>query len=102
MKHIIWSIVTLSSILLINWGLTTKLNADFMEYAFLTGVGITALTWFFNSSGGMTSNTIRMETQAKTGIKIEEEKQRFSPKTAFFTSLIYTLVAGIVTIFYYF
>jgi hypothetical protein len=102
MKHIIWSVITLIIIFVINFGLTSWLHAEFMEYAFLTGIVITAILWFFNSSGGATSNALRLETQARTGIKMEAEKAKFKPRAAFFTALGYTILMGIVTILYYF
>lgn len=101
MKNIAWSIVTFCTILLINWGLVALFEAEFIEYAFLAGLGTTAIIWFLSSSGGIGSNTVRMKTQAQTGIKIDEEKQTFNPTIVFYTAAIYTIIAAILTFFYY-
>lgn len=100
-KNVIWSVVTVCIILLINWGIAFFLNAEFIEYSFLTGIGIVALVKFFNSSGGIGSNSVRLETQAQTGIKINEKKKEFNPSAVFFTAVTYTIIALIITVFYY-
>ncbi|MDL4842335.1 hypothetical protein [Aquibacillus rhizosphaerae] len=101
MKNVIWSLVTVVSILCVNWGLTFLLEAAFIEYAFFTGLIIATVIRFFNSSGGIGSSTVRMNTQAQTGIKIDEEKKEFNPTVVFYTAVIYTILAAIVTFFYY-
>jgi hypothetical protein len=101
MKKIIWSIITISTIIFINWRLTILLNAAFMDYAFITGIGAVTIIWFFNSTGGTTSNSIRLQTQSQTGIKVDEEKKAFNPSVVFFSSVIYTAIALIATVFYY-
>ncbi|KAA0547201.1 hypothetical protein FZW96_12625 [Bacillus sp. BGMRC 2118] len=101
MKHVFFSFLTASSILLINWGVVTVLDAAFIEYAFLTGVISTAIVRFFSSTGGFSSNSARVSIQAQTGIKIDEEEQRFNPTVVFYTALSYTIIALITTAVYY-
>ncbi|MRH43130.1 hypothetical protein GH741_10605 [Aquibacillus halophilus] len=101
LKNIVWSIITFFTILIINWGVAFSLNAEFIEYSFLTGLGVVVIVWFFNSTGGIGSNSVRVKTQAQTGIKVDEEKKSFNPTVAFYTAAVYTLISLILTIFYF-
>jgi hypothetical protein len=50
--------------------------------------------------GGFTANLTRLSIQSHTGIKIDKEKQSFTPSTAFYTAVIYTVISLIVTAIY--
>ncbi|WP_164669615.1 hypothetical protein [Virgibacillus doumboii] len=101
MKNVIWSVVTICFILLINWGVAALFNVEFIDFAFISGLGVAVIIWFFTSSGGFISNSIRMQTQAQTGIKMEEEKRSFNPSVTFYTAVVYTIIAAVVTFIYY-
>ncbi|WP_163102788.1 hypothetical protein [Peribacillus alkalitolerans] len=100
MKKFIVCIVTLIIIVLINY-LATFVGLKFIDSSFITGLITTVIIHFFSSSGGFTSNQIRLQVQAQTGIKIDEEKSTFNPSFAFYTAIIYTIVSLIATFFYY-
>ncbi|WP_406944099.1 hypothetical protein ACJA3J_11930 [Halobacillus sp. SY10] len=100
-KNIIWAIVTVFVMVLINYGVASFFSGEFIEYSFLLGVVVMTIVWFFNSKGGFASNTVRLGVQARTGLKIEEEKQKFNPTVVFYTAVVYTMVALIITIIYY-
>lgn len=101
LKNVIWATVTVLIILLINWGVVEFLDAAFIEYSFLVGLIVTAIIRFFSSSGGFTSNKVRVMVQAQTGMKVDEEERRFNPTVVFYTAAGYTIVALLVTLFYY-
>lgn len=100
-KHIIWSIVTVCVMLLLNWGVAVLFSGAFIDYSLFVGVVVVGIIRFMNSTGGIGSTSIRMNTQAQTGIKIDEEKQTFNPSVAFYTAIGYALVALVITAFYY-
>ncbi|WP_226582191.1 hypothetical protein [Halobacillus litoralis] len=101
MKNIFWSTGTVMIMLLINWGVAELLEGKFLEYSFLIGVMIIGLVQFFNSKGGYSSNRVRLRIQARTGMKMEEEKREFNPTVVFYTTIGYTVAALILTIIYY-
>lgn len=92
---------TLLVILLLNYIGAFIAKVHFMEAAFFVGLACSAGIKFFNSSGGMTTNAIRMQAQAQTGMKVEEEKNFFQPGMAFYAALAYTAIALIGTFVYY-
>ena len=49
----------------------------------------------------MGSDSVRLKTQAQTGIKIEAEKKEFNPTVAYYTAIIYTVIALILTLFHF-
>ncbi|MYL48343.1 hypothetical protein GLV98_02560 [Halobacillus litoralis] len=100
-KNILWAIVTVGVMVLINWGVASFFSGEFIEYSFLLGVVVMTIVWFFNSKGGYASNSVRLGIQARTGLKIEEEKQKFNPTVVFYTAIGYTTVALVITIIYY-
>lgn len=100
-KNLIWAIVTVGIMVLINWGVASFFSGEFIEYSFLIGIVFMTILWFFNSEGGFASNTVRLGIQARTGLKVEEEKQSFNPTVVFYTAIGYTIVALIITIIYY-
>ncbi|WP_232828036.1 hypothetical protein [Paraliobacillus sp. X-1268] len=100
-KHIIWSIVTVCVMLLLNWGVAVLFVGKFIDYSFLMGILFVGIVRFMNSTGGMGSTSVRMSTQAQTGIKIEKEKQTFNPTVPFYTAIVYTIVALVITVIYY-
>lgn len=101
MKNVVWSIITVCFILLINWGLVTVFNTEFIDFIFVAGMGVTVIIWFFNSSGGFSSNAVRMQAQGQSGIKVDKEKRSFNPTVAFYTSVAVTIIAAIITFIYY-
>jgi hypothetical protein len=101
MKNIIVSIVTLILMAAVNYVLTRIVDWNFIDLALFIGLASAIIIRFFTSTGGLSSNMVRMQTQAITGIKVEEEKQAFKPTYAYYTALVYTAVSFIGIIVYY-
>ncbi|UFT98354.1 hypothetical protein KO561_14245 [Radiobacillus kanasensis] len=102
MKKIIWPIITWVTLTLVTWLVAILLQGTFMEYFFLVAVVGVAMVAFFQSSGGVFTNSISAEIQGETGMKQQTEKIAFQPTIVFFASIIYFIVATLATIFYYF
>ena len=102
MKRFISIIVTLLVLFGINYAVAYFTNTKFIDYSFGVGLVFSIIIWFFTSRGGLTSRLtdgiVQMET---TNFKLKADTYKFSPNTAFLTSLAYTLVAIICTIYYY-
>ena len=71
---------------------------------FLVGLLGAVVIYFFSSSGGFSSNNLDMLAQATTGFKMEtsgKEEKKFYPSIAFYTSILYTVLAVIILIYTY-
>ncbi|WP_010649821.1 hypothetical protein [Oceanobacillus massiliensis] len=101
MGKVFWSAGTLIVIFVLNWAAVHLIGGSFIDYSFFIGLMVAVVIWFTNSSGGIVSSSIRMNVQAQTGIKIEEEKKNFNPTVTFVTAVIYTLISAIATFIYY-
>lgn len=101
MKRIITIIITLLVLIGLNYGLTYFTQTKFIDFAFFIGVLITVIIWFFTSKGGYTSRSLDVTLQGTTGFKANEQKYEFSPNAAFYTSLIYTIIALVAVIYHY-
>lgn len=92
MKSILICVVTAIGLITINY-LTMLLGFHFIDTAFFTGLFSTAIIYYFSSTGGFTSNQIRLHVQSQTGIKIDEEKRNFYPSLVFYTALSYAVIS---------
>ena len=111
MKKIFWGIFTIGIILLVNWGAATFFNSNFFEWSFLSGLAVTIIIRFFNSSGGfmsdltdsrlMSTNNDEQWAATEVWTKIDRQKRSFRKTTAFYVALCYTVVTGIITLIYY-
>ncbi|GAA0448566.1 MAG: hypothetical protein ACQEWU_13900 [Bacillota bacterium] len=101
MKNIGLIIITLCVIFGANWGIASMFDAEWIEFSFLIGLVFVVIIWFFTSSGGYTTNLVRMSVQSQTGMKMEEEKKQFTPSIVFYTAVGYLVISVIVTIYYY-
>lgn len=111
MKKIVWACLTLAVILVVNWGLATMFNNHFIDWSFLAGLGATIFIAFFHSSGGFTSDLADSRLQSgnndeywdakEVKTKIPRQKRNFTPTISFYISLGYTIIAGIVSFFYF-
>ena len=86
---------------IINFTLTTWLNASFFDYSVFVGFFATVAIYFFSSTGGYTSRNLDVHIQGSTGLRQEETQSKFNPSFVFFGSLAYFLLSLIVTIFIY-
>ncbi|MFD1357008.1 hypothetical protein ACFQ4X_03780 [Fictibacillus halophilus] len=101
MKNIIISIVTLILMAAVNYVLARIVGWNFIDLALFVGLASAIIIRFFTSTGGLSSNMVRIQTQAVTGIKVEEEKQTFKPTFAYYAALLYT-IASLIGIFIYY
>lgn len=111
MKKIIWAIISLVIILLLNWGTATLFNKDFIDWSFLTGLAVTIIIAFFNSSGGFMSDLADSRLQSANNdeywgatevwSKIDRQKRQFRPPISFYIALLYTIIAGILSLINY-
>lgn len=69
------------------------LDWKFIDITFFAGICITLIIGFFSSKGGFSSNRVRLQIQAQTGIKMEEEKFELNMNPIFIGSIIYTVVS---------
>ncbi|PLT27875.1 hypothetical protein [Peribacillus deserti] len=100
MKKVIVCISTLICIGLVNY-LGTFAGISFIDSSFFCGHLSTVIIHFFTSSGGFSSNQVRLQVQAQTGLKVEEERSSFTPSVAYYTAIAYTVVSLAAIIFYY-
>jgi hypothetical protein len=111
MKKIVWACLTLAIILFVNWGFATIFNNNFIDWSFLSGLAATIFIGFFHSSGGFTSDLADARLQSgnndehwgakEVKTKIARQKRSFTPTISFYVSLGYTIIAGIVSFFYF-
>ncbi|KZE69282.1 hypothetical protein AWM68_03165 [Fictibacillus phosphorivorans] len=101
MKNAIVSIVTLALMLVINYVAASMMNWSFIDLSLFVGLCVALGIRFFTSSGGLSSNAVRVQVQSMTGIKVEEEKETFKPTFAYYTAIVYTLISLISIIIYY-
>lgn len=101
MKNAIVSIVTLALMLVINYVAASMFNWSYIDLSLFVGLCFTLGIRFFTSSGGLSSNAVRVQVQSMTGIKVEEEKETFRPTFAYYTAIMYTLISLISIIIYY-
>ncbi|MED1865986.1 hypothetical protein P4V41_21275 [Fictibacillus nanhaiensis] len=101
MKHVVSCIVTVITILVFNYVVANLLGVAFIDTSLFIGLIFAFTIRFFTSKGGLSSNMVRMQAQAMTGIKIEEEKAAFKPSYAYYTAIIYTLVSLVSILVYY-
>lgn len=111
MKTFVWSVITFGLILFANWGIAKLFNNQFLDWSFLTGTAAVVLVKFFNSSGGMASGfaNARLQSgnedndlQVEVWTKIEKIERQFNATPSFYVAIGYTLIAGIITLIYYF
>ncbi|MDY0395506.1 hypothetical protein ACFSMW_18190 [Virgibacillus halophilus] len=101
MKRVITILITLIVLAGLSYGVTYFTHTKFIDFAFLIGIAVTVIIWFFTSKGGQTTRILDATIQESTGIKGDQEKHEFSPNVAFYTSLIYTIITLAAVIYHY-
>ncbi len=101
MKSIIVSLGTLILMMVVNYLAASFLKWSFIDFSLFVGLVFVLGIRFFTSSGGISSNMVRVQVQSMTGIKVEEEKETFKPTYAYYTAIVYTLISLISIIIYY-
>ncbi|MBY6036590.1 hypothetical protein KUV80_07995 [Fictibacillus nanhaiensis] len=101
MRNIMVCLVTCLFLVGVNYGLAMFFKWQFIDFSLFVGLSTTLIIRYFTSTGGMSSNMVRMQAQAITGMKIEETKSTFKPTYAYYTAMIYTIVSLIAVLVYY-
>lgn len=101
MKNVIVSVVTLTLMIVINYAAASLFRWSFIDLSLFVGLVFVLGIRFFTSSGGMSSNMVRVQVQSMTGIKVEEEKETFKPTYAYYTAILYTIISLFSIIIYY-
>ncbi|WP_022793526.1 hypothetical protein [Marinococcus halotolerans] len=65
MKKLLSGLITLIAILSINWLTSFLFSVAFIELSFLIELAAVILIGWFTSSGGFSSDAVRMQTQGK-------------------------------------
>ena len=101
MKKLITAIITLGVLFGATWLVSNFMHAKMIEYAFIVSLIVTFIIKFFTSSGGYTSNIVKISVQSQTGIKDESPVHMTGKSFSFKVSLIFTIISLVVTIIYY-
>ncbi|WP_391117158.1 hypothetical protein [Psychrobacillus sp. L3] len=100
-RRLITIFITLLVLLGLSFGITYFTHTKFFDYSFFIGIAVTVCIWFSTSKGGFGSRRLHMSIQGSTGIRMENEKFKFSPNIALYTSLAYTIIIIAATICHY-
>lgn len=102
MKKVGFSILFAIVIALVVWIASLILSFSFLEWSFFIGLGLSVLTYFFNSSGGLMSKGATFQA-SMTGFKIQnDDEMKANVGTIFYGSLIFTVTSFIVMVMTYF
>ncbi|KEK21678.1 hypothetical protein [Bacillus gaemokensis] len=93
MKKVLGVLATLIIEGVIVYKLAEFIGWNFIDITFFIGICFTLITGFFSSKGGFSSNSVRLQLQAQTGIKIEEEKFKLNMNPVFIGSITYTVAS---------
>lgn len=76
---------------------------NFIDMTFFVGICFALIIGFFSSKGGFSNNRVRvrLQVQAQTGIKMDEEKFEFKMNPIFIVSIIYILPSSLFVIIEY-
>ena len=69
MKKLITAIITLGILFGLTWLVSNFMHAKMIEYVFIVSLIVTIIIKFFTSSGGFSSNIVKISVQTQTGIK---------------------------------
>ncbi|MGE7936487.1 hypothetical protein [Bacillus paramycoides] len=81
--------------------LSKILRWSFIDLTFFTGICFVIITYYFSSKGGFSSNSVRLQAQARFGIKVEEEKVELSVNPILIGSIVYTILSLILVVISY-
>ncbi|MGG2091509.1 hypothetical protein AB1283_01985 [Bacillus sp. S13(2024)] len=81
--------------------LAKLLGWSFIELTFFVGLCFVVITYYFSSKGGFSSNSVRLQAQAKFGMKVEEEKFELSVNPILLGSIVYTILSLILVVISY-
>ncbi|MBL5769074.1 hypothetical protein [Heyndrickxia sporothermodurans] len=101
MKNIILGISTIIIEALITFGITKLIDVVFLEISIFIGFISCVIIYIFSSTGGFGSNMVRLEVQAETGLKIDEEKKTFRMSPIFLGSIFFTIFSIIGAVISY-
>lgn len=93
MKKVLGVFATLIIEGVIVYKLAEFIGWNFIDLTFFAGICFTLIIVFFSSKGGFSSNNTRLQVQAQTGIKIDEEKFEFNMNPIFIGSILYIVLS---------
>jgi hypothetical protein len=101
-KIIVWSILLALIIGLIVWGASFIFSFSYSDWGFFIGLGLSVVTYFFNSSGGLLSNMANFEA-SEANWKIQNNNEvKANVGALFYGSVLYTIVTLIIMVISYF
>jgi hypothetical protein len=101
LKKVIVCLITVAGISTVNYLCALVTNTAFIELSAIIGLISALIIKFLTTSGGFSSNAVRLQLQSQTGMKVDEDKKKFRPSLPFYTAIVYTLIAIIVTFVHY-
>ena len=100
-RRLITIVITLLVLVGLSFGITFFTHTNFFDYSFFIGLAVTIIIGLFTSKGGFGSRRLHIAIQGSTGIRMDSQKFEFSPNIAFYTSLAYTVISIVATLYYY-
>ncbi|MDG4656317.1 hypothetical protein P6P90_03130 [Ectobacillus antri] len=93
MKKFLGIIFTIFIEAVLVYGLTKVVGWKYEDLAFFVGLLFIVIAYFFSSKGGFSSNSLRLQAQAQSGIKVDEEEYEFRANAVFIGSIVYTILS---------
>ncbi|WP_242218676.1 hypothetical protein [Bacillus cereus group sp. BfR-BA-01380] len=81
--------------------LSKILGWSFIDLTFFAGICFVIITYYFSSKGGFSSNSVRLQAQARFGIKVEEEEFELRVDPILIGSIVYTILSLILVVISY-
>jgi hypothetical protein len=100
-KKFLAILITLASLLALNYSFVFFFNSNFVDFSFLSGIIGAVVIKFFNSSGSFTGRHMDMQLRGTTGLKQEIQEKKFTPTIGFYTAIGYTVFSVLVLFIYY-
>jgi hypothetical protein len=101
-KIILWSIITSIIIGLVVWTGSKIIPFSYSEWSFFIGLGLSAILFFFNSTGGILSKGATFEASQTSGKIQKDDGLKANVGAVFYGAVLYTIVSLVVTVFIYF
>lgn len=103
MKKFSSALISLLILLAINYGLSRFFNTPFIEMSFITGIVATFILGFFSSEGGPTTamSEVKIKHLIESNSRTNAAIMKFYMNTPFATAIVYTIIAGVGSIIFY-
>lgn len=101
-KVILWSIITSIIIGLVVWAVSKIIPFSYSEWSFFIGLGLSAILFFFSSSGGFLSKGATFEASQTSGKIQKEDELKANVGGVFYGAVLYTIVSLVIMVVIYF